>query len=119
MSEVINFSKAKEEKNWDEFEKIIKKYLLENETQFSSEDINIICKRMKEFYLTTSKSINFKVKVPEKIINKLNKNEMNKLENVLKKVNQKMFNQIRNFTSEILLERLQLEVKLYKKNIEY
>ena len=107
MDNIIDFPK-KDEREWLIIEKSIKMNL--NETnRLSNNDIDYICKRIKEFYFEVmNEKFSFNFEIPQGISEEKRKELINSVKNSFKK-------QIHNYTSKILYERLEFEVELLMK----
>lgn len=104
MDNIIDFPR-KSEREWLEIEKIIRKYLNEI-PELSRKDVDYINERMKKFYLEVlDKKFNLKFKKP----NNMPKSEADKvIEYTVEEFNE----EIHNYTSRILNERLNLETRM-------
>jgi len=108
MDNIIDFPK-RSEREWLEIEKIIEKYLIEI-PELSNEDVDYINERMKKFYLEV---IDKKFKLEFKSPNDMPKSEADK---IMKYTVESFHKEIHNYTSQILNERLNLEIEMCLNN---
>jgi|Wag4MinimDraft_7_1082656.scaffolds.fasta_scaffold00008_21 hypothetical protein len=111
MDNIIEFPKEKE-RNWLIIEKAIREQI-NNQTNLSDENINYICRRMKDFYLEyIDNNFSFNFKMPNDISEKTSKK-------IIASVQKSFSNQIHEYTNQILFERLILELDLLMKGYTF
>lgn len=98
------------ERNWHEIRKVIEKSLEQYQDILKEDGIKHICDRMKIFYDEVLDK-QFQLTLENPGITE------DKFQSVTNNVYSQLSSQIRDYTSQILLDRLILEIKLYKQGI--
>ena len=104
MDKIIDFPN-KNEREWIEIERTIRELLKENSNLYS-EDINYICERMKKYYFEVIvMNFSWGIELPNNILK-------NNTKKVLDSANESLRKKINEYVNQILIERLQLEIRM-------